>query len=86
MKTKNNTFVRRITLILKKDSEKHFIYPSVRKMQNFLRNKAKHYFKNGYFITIRVLYKDGATNSGTYDKIEGLKWALQAFVRDYLKD
>lgn len=77
--------VRKITLILKRGDKKMFLYPSVRKTQNFLRNKAKHYLKNGYLITIRVSYKSGGTNSGTYDTVEDLNWAFKAFVKEYME-
>ncbi|KKP86219.1 MAG: hypothetical protein UR89_C0029G0004 [Candidatus Roizmanbacteria bacterium GW2011_GWA2_35_8] len=82
MKTKLN--LPKITLILIKNNQKRFIYPSIRKTQNFLRNKAESYLKNDYLITFKVLYKDGGSNSGTYYRISDLNWAYQAFIREYL--
>ena len=91
MKTKNNKL--KITLILKKESKKHFLYPSVRKMQNFLRSEAVSYLKKGFLITIRVSYGCGINvkgervifkNEGTYKSVNDLKWAFGAFVRGYL--
>jgi hypothetical protein len=74
----------KIALTLTKTNQKVFMYPSVRKMQIFLRNKAESYLKNDYLITIRVLYKEGGFNSGTYSNIKDLKWAFQSFVKEYL--
>ena len=74
----------KVRIILNKDGKKVFMYPSIRKTQNFLRNKAESYLKNDYLITFKVLYKDGGSNSGTYYRISDLNWAYQAFIREYL--
>jgi len=81
---KNTNFKLKIALALIKLNQKVFIYPSVRKMQIFLRNKAKYYFKNNYLIMIRVFYKTGGLNSGIYNNVRDLKWAFQVFVKEYL--
>lgn len=81
---KNNKILPKVTLILKKDNKKKYIYPSIRKTQFFLRNKAKSFLKNNYLITIRVNYPDGSQNAGTYKKIDDLFWALKAFIKEYL--
>jgi len=83
-KTKNNKTLPKITLILEKDSKKTYLYRSVRKTQFFIKNKAKAYLKNDDLITIRVSYPDGSQNSGTYNNIGELTWALEAFVKDYV--
>lgn len=75
----------KITLILNKNDKKVYVYPSLRKTQNFLRNKARVYLKMDYFITFRVVYKDGLQNSGTYNTLVDLNWAYQAFVKEYLR-
>ena len=94
MKNIKNNIVPKITLILVKDSKKLHRCPSLRRAQNFLRNKAEGFLKNGYSITIKVTYGYAINNlgkrvlfqnSGTYGDIESLKWAYQAFVREYLK-
>lgn len=85
----------KITIILEKDGQKSYLYPSVRKMQFFLRNKANRYFKSHYLITIRVTYGMernvfGKTvmfeNTGTYSKLGDLQWAYQVFVKEYLPE
>ena len=81
---KNSKFLPKVTLILIKDNKKTHLYPSIRKTQYFLTNKAKYYLKNDYFITIRVIYPDGSQNSGTYNKIRDLSWSFNAFIREYL--
>ena len=81
--TKQNRL--KVRIILQKKGKKVFIYPSIRKTQFFLRNKAKSYLKNGYFITIRVIYPDGFQNAGTYNKIKDLFWAFKAFIKEYLE-
>ncbi len=67
--------------------------PSPRRMQNFLRNKAEFYLKKGFSITVRVTYGKmtdvfGKTifsqNSGTYERLDDLKWAYQTFVKEYV--
>ena len=74
----------KVTLILTKGNIKKYIYPSIRKTQFFLKNKAKSYLKNDYLITIRVAYPDGSQNAGTYEKVEDLFWAFKAFIKEYL--
>lgn len=75
----------KVRIILQKGGKKVFSYPSIRKTQIFLRNKAKHYLKNGYFITIRAVYHNGSQNAGTYNKIEDLFWAFKTFIKEYLE-
>lgn len=82
---KNISILPKITLILIQESKKRHIHPSIRKTQYFLKNKAKHYLKNGDFITFRVTYEDNSQNCGSYNKIEDLMWAFNAFVKEYLK-
>lgn len=93
-KVNKNNNLPKITLILKKVKQKSYIYPSIRKMQFFLRNKAESCLKNGYLVTIQVKYGYGINafkkkvmfqNSGTYEKVEDLNWAFQAFVKEYIK-
>ncbi len=93
MKIKNKN-VPKVTLILIRNGKRTFLYPSLRKTQNFIRNKAKHYFKNGYLIKIRVRYGYGIDafgkrvmfeNAGTYNSVGDLKWAYQAFVKEYME-
>jgi hypothetical protein len=79
-------FVAKVTIILQKEGEKQFLYPSVRKTKFFLNNKANTYLKNDVLVTLRVAYRDGAENSGTYKSIGDLHWAYQAFITDYLND
>jgi hypothetical protein len=85
MKTSKNKNLPRITLILQKENDKQYIRPSVRRTQYFLNNKAEHYLKIVDSITIRVVYTDGLQNCGTYNKIEDLRWAFNAFIKEYLK-
>ena len=89
----NNKSLPKVTLILKKDSERRYLYPSIRKTQYFLHNKAELLFKKGYLITIRVSYGYGIDNfgkrvlfdnEGTYEDIESLKLAFKTFVKEYL--
>ena len=75
----------KVRMILNKDGKKVFMYPSIRKTQFFIKNKARPYLKNGYFITIRVIYFDGSQNAGTYNRSEDLFWAFKAFIKEYLK-
>ena len=75
----------KVRLILNKDGKKIFLYPSLRKTQFFIKNKAKPYLKNDFIITIRVIYFDGSQNAGTYSKIEDLIWAFKAFIKEYLE-
>ncbi len=82
---KNTKLLPKITLILTKGDTKRYTRPSIRRMQYFLRNKAEPYLKSGYLITIRTTYCDETTNSGTYNNLQDLKWAFQAFVKEYIK-
>lgn len=89
----NNKNLPKVTLILKKDGERQYLYPSIRKTQYFLHNKAELFIKKGYLITIRVSYGFGIDNfgkrvlfdnEGTYNDIESLKLAFKAFVKEYI--
>lgn len=82
MKNKNNKL--KVTIILNKDGKTTYLYPSLKKTQNFIRNKAGQYLKMGFFTTLRVSYPDGSHNSGTFYCINELKWAYQAFIKEYL--
>lgn len=82
----------KINLVLKKDKEKRSIYPSHRKTQFFIRNKAEHYFKRGFQIIFRATYEKAIdtfgkavipTNTKTCQSVEDLKWSYQAFVEEY---
>jgi len=94
MKIKNKyRIVPKITFILRKDNIRRHIHPSLKRTQIFLKNKADAYLKKGYLITIKVKYvsekdllgkKTVSQNSGTYEDLEGLKWAYQAFIKEYL--
>lgn len=94
MKIKNKyKNLPRITFILRKDSKRIHIRPSLKRTQIFLKNKAYAYLKKGYSITITVKYVYGkdrsgkktvSQNSGTYENLESLKWAYQAFIKEYL--
>jgi len=74
----------KVTIICRKNSEQVYLYPSIRKTLFFLRNKADSYLKNGFLITVRVRYVDGNYNIGSYNKIEDLFWAYQAFIEEYV--
>lgn len=80
------SFIAKVTIILQKDGEKQFLYRTPRKTQFFLSNKAEAYLKNGALVTLRVAYRDGMENSGTFDSIGDLQWAYVAFITDFLND
>lgn len=87
MKNKKNLHnPPKITFVFAENGQKRFIHPSIRRAQYFVKNKAEHYLKNDNYVTIRVSYKKGGTNTGTYETISDLKWAFQAFVIEYLND
>lgn len=95
MKNKNKyKNLPKITIILIKDNKRIRLHPSLKRTQIFLKNKADAYLKKGYLITITVKYGYGkdisgkktvSQNSGTYENLEGLRWAYQGFVKEYLE-
>ena len=84
MKRLNNKNLPKVTLILIKGNKKKYLYPSLRKTQFFLNNKAEAYLKNGDLVTIRVSYTDDSHNSGTYNSVGDLNLAFEAFVKEYV--
>ncbi|OGK19009.1 hypothetical protein A3H83_00185 [Candidatus Roizmanbacteria bacterium RIFCSPLOWO2_02_FULL_39_8] len=93
MKINKKSHLPKVAVILIKNNQKQYLYPSIRKTQFFLRNKAESYLKNRYSITIRVSYGYSQDNwgnrvlfenNGTYKDIDSLNCAYQAFVKEYL--
>lgn len=89
---KNKKSLPKVTLTLKEDGKVVRQIRKTGKVKYFIDREAKKWLKNGRSFFIRATYGYEVDtfgkrvlfqNTGTYETVEDLKWAFQAFVKEY---